>query len=152
MTCFQIILLSWKVTLNGVYQSHLTVSYLCTFSSPLSNLKIVFNICLKYTYRSLEHRQHALLWASRKILLVLASCTLFSKEMNSKMWLCKWCEMGGNSVCVNAGTCQHLLCVLFWVFWLQLRPKCDLDLFGSCFCLAIQGVGHKRKIYRWHWV
>lgn len=104
MTCYQIILLSRKITLNGAYQSHMTSSCLCTFSSPLSNLEIAFNICLKntFTYRPLEQRPQVLPRASRKMLLVLASRTYLPMEMKSRMWLCKWCrcrcEMDDNCV------------------------------------------------------
>lgn len=49
----------------------MTVSYLCAFPSPSSNLEIAFHICLKdaCTY-TLEHRQLVLLKESRKIFLV----------------------------------------------------------------------------------
>lgn len=127
MTCYQIILVSWKIALNGAYQSHMTISYLCAFPSPPSNLEIAFRICLKdaCTY-TCEHRQLVLLKASRKIFLVAPG-----GAEKGRGWCegCEcWCEMSVNRVWVVGGSVSTP-CLLFWGCTLHLRAKWDFGPF-----------------------
>lgn len=151
MTCYQIILVSWKIALNGAYQSHMTISYLCAFPSPPSNLEIAFCICLKdaCTY-TCEHRQLVLLKASRKIFLVAPG-----GAGKGRGWCegCEcWCEMSVNRVWVVGGSVSTPCLCYFGAAHCTWGQSGTLGLFGCCFCSVIKQKEQRREICQRCWV
>ena len=140
VTCYQIIALSWTITLNRTYQSYVTVFYLRAFPFLLRNEGVAFRLFF-HTPSPAEHYGtcfKCLHLASNSTLRKRPGCDGVSGGSARVNWLVTECERGNLSALA--------VCVLF------LSACCSSGQSDCSLWLAVKRVGHERTIHHWHWM